>query len=88
MCLLAGSMGEGHIPSNGLREFARVTKSGGLVIVVMRAEYLQIVDDYKNNLEPLMQKMADERIWSLEYKITVPNYSFDKNGLIFIFRRK
>ena len=85
--VLAGSMGEGHIPTNGLREFARVTKPGGFVIIVMREEYLSIVDEYKDRLEPLMKQMESEGVWKIEQRIQVPHYSFNKTGLVFIMRK-
>ena len=87
-CVTAGALGEGHIPCEGIREFARVTRSGGLVVIVMRKEYLSTVEDYKGKLEPLMQRMCDEEaVWSWVARIEVPNYSFDKTGVVYCFRK-
>jgi hypothetical protein len=68
---------------------ARVVAPGGYVILVMRAEYLTTVDEYRNRLEPLMRKMCDqpERAWTQVARIEVPNYSFDKTGVVYIFQK-
>jgi SAM-dependent methyltransferase len=87
-CVSSGALGEGHIPSEGIKEFARVTKKNGLVIIVMRQEYLETVEDFKDRLEPLMERMEhEEKIWTRLARIQVPRYSFDKNGLVYVFRK-
>jgi ubiquinone/menaquinone biosynthesis C-methylase UbiE len=83
----AGALGEGHIPAEGLREFARLTKSGGNVILVMREEYLEYTTEYAGKLEPLMQQMVQEGIWTQKLRLQIPNYSFNKTGIVFIFTK-
>lgn len=86
--MTAGSFGEGHIPSEGIRELIRVVKPGGYVINVMRKEYLDYVKDYAGRLEPLMEKLErEEKKWSLVTKFDVDNYSFNKSGKIFVFKK-
>jgi ubiquinone/menaquinone biosynthesis C-methylase UbiE len=85
--VLAGSMGEGHIPTLGLHEFVRITKSNGYIIIVMREEYLSYVAEYKDRLEPLMNDLQTNGTWSLKLRLQVPNYSFNKTGLIFVFQK-
>ena len=80
-------MGEGHIQTNSFYEFVRVTKPGGLIIIVMREEYLSYVEEYKDRLEPLMNKFVDDGILERLERIRVPHYSFLKTGLVFIFRK-
>jgi ubiquinone/menaquinone biosynthesis C-methylase UbiE len=85
--VLAGSMGEGHIPTLGLHEFVRITKSNGYIIIVMREEYLSYVEEYKDRLEPLMNELEKNGIWSLKLRLQVPNFSFNKTALIFVFQK-
>jgi 2-polyprenyl-3-methyl-5-hydroxy-6-metoxy-1,4-benzoquinol methylase len=86
--LAPGVFIEGHVPAEGLRELARMAKSGGLIIVVMREEYLTSAKGLVDKLEPLMEKMEkDEGVWKRLLRIAVPKYSFIKSGVAFIFRK-
>ena len=86
--MTSGAFGEGHIPHEGVREMSRVVKPGGYVVIVMRKEYLTSVDEYADKLEPLMQQMSNkEQIWTQLARIEVPNYSFGKTGVVFIFQK-
>ncbi|XP_063431961.1 uncharacterized protein LOC134714551 isoform X2 [Mytilus trossulus] len=84
--IIAGGMGEGHIPCVALHEMVRITKPGGLVVIVMREEYLDYVQEYKDRLEVLMQELEDAGKWESVSRVIVPNYSFDNNGVIFKYR--
>ncbi|KAL8570256.1 hypothetical protein ACOMHN_029956 [Nucella lapillus] len=83
--VIAGGMGEGHIPTEGLHELARIVKPGGLVCIVMREEYLQHVAEYRGRLENTMKEMEKKGVWKLASRVTVPRYSFNNNGVIFKF---
>ncbi|CAF0927183.1 unnamed protein product [Brachionus calyciflorus] len=85
--VLSGAFGEGHIPTEGIREIARLVKSSGIIILVMRKEYLTDVKDYENRLEPLMNQMIDEKIWFNITRFEVENYSFNKTGIVYVFRK-
>jgi len=86
-CLVtAGGMGENHIPVKGLDEMIRLTKSNGLVVIVMREEYLQTVEQYRGLLEPYMKQLEDQNKWHRVLRDVVPNYSFNKNGIVYIYR--
>lgn len=86
--MTSGSFGEGHIPAEGIRELIRVVKPGGFIINVMRKEYLNYVKDYAGRLEPLMDKLErEENLWSSVAKFDVDNYSFNKSGQIFVFKK-
>ena len=52
----------------------------------MREEYLFYVAEYVDRLEPFMQQLAEKGWWSVEERTVVPKYSFDKNGVIFVYR--
>lgn len=85
--VLAGALGEGHIPSEGVNEFARLVKKDGLIIIVMRKEYLSYVKEYTDRLVPMMDKLENEGIWSSVVRLDVPNYSWNKTGIVFVFRK-
>lgn len=87
VAVLSGAFGEGHIPCEGVREIARIVKPNGNIILVMRKEYLNYVKDYEDKLEPLMKKMVDEGVWTQRAYFEVDNYSFDKAGIIYVFRK-
>ena len=53
----------------------------------MREEYLSYVEEYKDRLEPLMSKLIDESIWKRQHRLQVPNYSFNKTRLVYIFTK-
>ncbi len=80
-------MGEGHIPAEGVNEFARLTKKGGYVIIVMRKEYLTYVKEYIDRLVPMMDKLEKDGVWTTVTRMEVPNYSFNKTGIIFIYQK-
>ncbi|KAL3864271.1 hypothetical protein ACJMK2_005968 [Sinanodonta woodiana] len=86
--VVAGAMGEGHLSCDCLYEMIRVVKPGGLVVIVMRKEYLDYVKEYKDRLEPLMDQLETERKWQKISRKIVPNYSFNKEGVVYKFRRE
>ncbi|XP_076461445.1 methyltransferase-like protein 27 isoform X2 [Babylonia areolata] len=83
--VIAGGMGEGHIPTSGLYELSRIVKPGGMVCIVMREEYLEHVEEYRGRLENTMRRMEEEGAWTLASRVTVPRYSFDNTGVVFKF---
>ncbi|KAL3864748.1 hypothetical protein ACJMK2_006404 [Sinanodonta woodiana] len=86
--VVAGAMGEGHLSCDCLYEMIRVVKPGGLVVIVMRKEYLDYVNEYKDRLEPLMDKLEGEKKWQKISRKIVPNYSFNKEGVVYKFKRE
>uniref|UniRef100_A0A0B6ZMB4 Methyltransferase domain-containing protein n=1 Tax=Arion vulgaris TaxID=1028688 RepID=A0A0B6ZMB4_9EUPU len=88
LAVICGGMGEGHIPCSGLIELIRVVKPGGLVIIAMREAYLTTVHEYKDRLEPMMKEFERDDKWESLSRTVVPRYSFDNNGIIYIFRVK
>ena len=61
---------------------------GGVVVIMMRQEYLQDVAEYRNKLEPLMREYVSSDRWECIERTVLPAYSFGKNGVIFIHRVK
>ncbi|XP_071545009.1 methyltransferase-like protein 27 [Panulirus ornatus] len=84
--VIVGGMGEGHVPIQGVDDMIRITKPGGFVVIVMRLEYLEVVKEYKNRLEPHMDLLQQQGWWRKETKKVVRNYAFGKDGVIFICR--
>lgn len=56
------------------------------MIIAMREAYLTSVLEYKDRLEPLMKQLEQEDKWQAVSRTVVPNYSFDNNGVVYIFR--
>ena len=57
------------------------------MIVVLREEYLDYVKDYKDKLEPEMESMVTDATWKRLERSVVPNYSFNKNGVLYVFEK-
>ncbi|WAQ95579.1 MET27-like protein [Mya arenaria] len=83
---VSGGFGEGHIPCTALQEMIRVVRTGGMICIAMREEYLIYVSEYKGSLEQLMTELESAGKWKLEAKDTIPNYAFGLPGVIFQFR--
>ena len=60
--------------------------SGGIVCLVMRQEYLSYVAEYINQLEPMMERHEQQGLWKQEERTVVASYSFNKNGIVFVYR--
>ena len=60
--------------------------SGGIIVIVMRKAYLEEVADYKDRLEPLMEQLISEKKWTRIENICVPRYSFQNDGMIYVFK--
>ncbi|WAR24861.1 MET27-like protein [Mya arenaria] len=86
--VVSGGMGEGHIPCSGLQEMCRIVKPGGMVLIVMRKEYLKYVGEYTERLEPFIEKMEHENRWELLESREVSNYSFNRDGVLFKMKVK
>lgn len=88
-CLVvSGGMGESHIPCSGVLEMIRIVKPGGLIMIVMRKEYLKYVSEYVDKLEPFFEKLERENKIELIERRVVTNYSFDREGVLFKFKVK
>jgi len=83
--VIAGGMGEGHIPVQAVDEMIRIVKPGGMVFIVMREEYLSYVKEYVDKLEPYMIRLAEKGAWRQVGRSIVPQYSFNKNGIVFSY---
>ncbi|XP_067657089.1 methyltransferase-like protein 27 [Haliotis asinina] len=83
--VVCGGFGEGHIPCCGLYELLRITKPGGVICNVMREEYLNEVEEYRECLEPLMNSLEKAGKWSLISRDVVPDYFIDLPGIVFMY---
>ncbi|XP_013395994.1 uncharacterized protein LOC106163070 [Lingula anatina] len=84
--VISGGMGEGHIKCSALNEMIRVVKKGGLICIVMRENYLDNVEEYKDRLEPYMKQLEMGGKWEKVERRRVPNYSFQNNGIVFLYK--
>ena len=60
--------------------------SGGIIVIVMRKAYPKEVDEYKDSLESLMEQLISEKKWTRIEKTCVPRYSFQNDGMIYVFK--
>ncbi|XP_066986485.1 uncharacterized protein [Macrobrachium rosenbergii] len=81
----SGGMMEGHIPLKGIDDMIRVTKPGGLIIIVMRAEFLHEVEEFKG-LEHYFDSLQEKGCLTKVEVKRVPNYVTGKDGIIFTYR--
>ncbi|XP_050708786.1 uncharacterized protein LOC126993667 isoform X2 [Eriocheir sinensis] len=59
---------------------------GGLVVIVMRLEFLESVAAYRDKLEPYMDQLEEEGKWRKTERRVVANYFFDKEGIVYTYR--
>nr|XP_045618505.1 demethylmenaquinone methyltransferase-like [Procambarus clarkii] len=81
-----GGMVEGHLPVQGINEFIRVAKPGGLVIILIGTKRLLEVEAYKDKLEPHMEHLEQQGLWRKEGRKVVPKFAFSGDGVVFIYR--
>lgn len=84
--VISGGMGDGHVPVSGIDDMIRFAKPGGLVIIVMRLEFVSTAEVFKDKLEPYMDHLEQEGKWRKEARKVVPNYFLDKDGVVFTYR--
>ncbi|XP_069182321.1 methyltransferase-like protein 27 [Procambarus clarkii] len=82
----SGSLVESHMPVQAIDEFIRITKPGGLVIIVTDVKYLTTVEAYKDKLEPHMECLEQQGLWQKETRTVVPNYYNENDAVVFIYR--
>ncbi len=56
------------------------------MLIGMRMEFLSIVEEYCDRLEPFMMELEQQGKWQLESKRKVPNWYLAQPGVVFIFR--
>ena len=52
----------------------------------MRQEYLTNVADYKDRIDPMMEQYEQENLWRKMERTVVPDYSFGKPGVVFVYK--
>ncbi|XP_052254947.1 uncharacterized protein LOC127860718 isoform X2 [Dreissena polymorpha] len=59
---------------------------GGRIVIVTRAQHLETVEEYRDRLEPLMDRLEVEGKWQkLERKI-FPGFFLDKEGILWKYQ--
>ncbi|XP_060585644.1 methyltransferase-like protein 27 [Ruditapes philippinarum] len=83
---VSAGFGEGHLPCSSLHEMVRVVKPGGRIVLVTREQHLYTVAEYKDRLEPLMDRLEAEGKWKkLERKI-FKGFFLDKDGIMWKYQ--
>ena len=65
--------------------FISVAFTDGVVVIVMREEYLKM-PEYSDSLEPLMKQYQNEGLWMCIERSVVQKYFCEKTGVIFRYR--
>ena len=60
---------------------------GGYIVNIMKAFYLDTVQDFKNKLIPRVKSMAAEGIWEIITLKVVPNYGHQHDGMLFVLKK-
>lgn len=83
-----GGFVPGHLPVSALHDLVRMCKPGGLIVIVMRYEYLTTCEELRP-LEPLMDELEAKNPsrWSRLKRHISPNYLLDKEGIVFAYRK-
>lgn len=79
---VSAGFGEGHIPCSALHEMVRVVKPGGRIVLVTREQHLHTVDEYKDRLEPLMDRLEAEGKWKKIARKIFKGFFLDKDGIM------
>ncbi|XP_045119351.1 methyltransferase-like protein 27 isoform X1 [Portunus trituberculatus] len=87
LVVISGGMGEGHVPVSGIDELVRAAKKGGLISIAMRLSFLEIVEAYKDKLEPYMNQLEKQGVWNKVGRRVVHNYYFNQDGVVFTYRK-
>ncbi|XP_069184330.1 methyltransferase-like protein 27 [Procambarus clarkii] len=82
----SGSLAQSHMPVQAIDECIRITKPGGLVIIVTNVKYLTTLEEYKDKLEPRMERLEQQGLWQQKVKKVVPNYDKKSDAVVFIYR--
>lgn len=59
---------------------------GGYIVVVLRELVLYQVDEYIDELEPVMQSHHDSGAWNWLERAFIPDYAPDTNGRFYTFK--
>ena len=61
--------------------------TGGLIVLVMREEYLWTAEEYKDDqFVNAVQETCDKKKWTVVLKQTFPRHFADKDGIIYVFK--
>ncbi|XP_035663813.1 methyltransferase-like protein 27 [Branchiostoma floridae] len=78
---------DGHIKCDALPHLLKVVKPGGTVVLTVREEFLHITAEYRK-LDPLIVRLREEGLWEYVIRYITPHYFGDKDGVIYVYRRK
>lgn len=79
----AGCFSPGHVPCSALHELIRIVKPGGMIVIVTRIDYLDSCPEYKDRLEPLMEKLEKEGKWKKLKRDVGARFYLDKEAVCY-----
>ena len=60
--------------------YSLVVLPGGYIVVTMRHEHLETVDEYKQNMRPTINQLTSENKWKVVKDQRFPNWCYGKDG--------
>lgn len=79
----AGCFSPGHVPCVALHELIRIVKTGGIIVIVTRIDYLDSCPEYKDRLEPLMENLEKEGKWKRLKRDVGARFYLDKEAVCY-----
>ncbi|XP_072046648.1 methyltransferase-like protein 27 [Amphiura filiformis] len=83
----AGSFYPGHLNQSSFPEMVRLVKPGGIIVVAFREELLRTADEFNDNkFDQAIQKLVDEKKWTVVSRKIYPGHFHDKQGIALVFK--
>lgn len=87
----SGCLAPSHMRPNCLRDWVRVVKSGGIIILIMRQAYVELVkgeeeyynESYKDEFDTVIEELNAGKRWQLT-KLPYPGYLKGTLGLVLV----
>lgn len=76
----------GHLNQKCFPDWIRVTKSGGLIVLVMRESFLREGEFGNGQFDRAVQDLIDSKKWEKVDTRIYPEYFDDYDGVVFIYR--
>ncbi|KAL4234678.1 ubiE/COQ5 methyltransferase [Mactra antiquata] len=74
-----------HVPNEAIIEMIRLVKPGGVIVLISRCNVL-VTGGSHEKLEPLMNKLVNEKKWELVSRETWEKYYMTSDAIVWCFR--
>lgn len=82
-----GSFSPESLNQSCFPDIARIVKPGGIIVIIIREDYLRTVDDFNDNkFEDAIRELVDRNAWTLVSRQTHERFLKDLRGLVFVFK--